>query len=104
MARHTVRNSIRSFADLAAQTPHLYRMVTHLGEERRRQRHARAARQAGMLGAGLVLGAGLTGLLTPNTGAQLRRRISDQAKSLRDYVVPRSDGAARPSRAKREQS
>lgn len=106
MANHTVRKSIRTLTDLANQAPHLYKMVNHIGEERRRRRRASStARHAGLVGAGLMLGAGLAALFTPVTGAQTRRRISDQAMRFRDYVAPKSNGAARSSeRAKKEPS
>ena len=97
MSKHIVRNSIRSLADLAAQTPHLYKVVSHFGEQRRRQRAGHTARQAGLLGAGLVLGAGLTTLFTPSTGAEIRRRLSERATRVREYIAPRSDDAARGS-------
>lgn len=95
MSNPIVRNSIRSLADFASQAPHLYTMVNRLGEQRRRQRAGDAARQAGFLAAGLVLGAGLTTLLTPRTGAEVRRRVSDQFTRVREYIAPRKNGAAR---------
>ena len=103
MSNHNVRNSIRSLAGFAAQSPHLYKMVNQLGEQRRRKRAGDAARQAGLLGAGLVLGAGLTTLLTPITGAEVRRRVSDQFTRVRDYIAPKSNGVAgRTARKKKE--
>lgn len=107
MANHTVRNSIRTIADLANQAPHLAKMVNYIGEERRRrQRASSTARQAGLVGAGLVLGAGLVALFTPTSGAQTRRRLSDQAMRIRDYVAPKANGAARSAEraAKKELS
>lgn len=94
MSNQIVRNSIGSLAELAAQAPHLYKMLSHVGRQRRRQRTARIAQHAAWLGAGLVLGAGLTTLLSPTTGAQVRRRLADQAKRVRGYIAPTSNGAA----------
>ena len=101
MSNHTLRNSIRSLADLAAQAPSLYKVVGHLGEQRRRQRAGRVARQAGLLGAGLVLGAGLTTLFTPATGAQVRRRLFEKAMRVRHYIAPGIKDAA-PGAARKQ--
>lgn len=93
MSNQIVRNSIGSLADLANQAPHIYKMLSHVGGLRRRQRTARIAQHAAWLGAGLVLGAGLTTLFSPTTGAQVRRRLSDQAKRVRGYIAPAINGA-----------
>ncbi len=94
MSKHVVRNSIGSLAEIATQAPHLYKMLSQVGAQRRRQRVARVARDAGWLGAGLVVGAGLVALLTPKTGTQIRRRLSEEANRVREYIKPRANGAA----------
>ncbi len=93
MSNQIVRNSIGSLTELANQAPHIYKMLSHVSGQRRRQRTARIAQHAAWLGAGLVLGAGLTTLLSPTTGAQVRRRLSDQAKRVRGYIAPAINGA-----------
>ena len=93
MSNQIVRNSIGSLTELANQAPQIYKMLSHVGGLRRRQRTARIAQHAAWLGAGLVLGAGLTTLLSPTTGAQVRRRLSDQAKRVRRYIAPAINGA-----------
>lgn len=95
MNNHIVRNSIGSLAQIASQAPHLYEMLGQVSSLRRRQRTARIAQHAAWLGAGLVLGAGITTLLSPKTGAQVRRQLSDQAKRVRGYIATKSDGAIR---------
>lgn len=95
MNRSLVRNSIDSLADLAAQAPNLYRMVNSVGDYRRRQRTSRLAREAGWLGAGLVLGAGLTTLFAPKTGAEVRKSLSAQADRVRKSISKQTDGLAR---------
>jgi hypothetical protein len=87
MSNHNVRNSIGSLAELARQAPHISEMLSVVVGQRRRRRTV-------WLAAGLVLGAGLTTLLSPTTGAQVRRRIVDQAQRVRRYVAPKSNGAA----------
>ena len=94
MSNQIVRNSLGSLAEFANQVPNIYKMLNQVGSLRRRQRTARIARHAAWLGAGLVLGAGLATLLSPTTGAQVRRRLSDQAKRVRGYVAPAINGAA----------
>lgn len=99
MNTHTVRNRIGSLADLAAQAPNLYQLVSRVSAQRRRQRASRVAQRAGWLGAGLALGAGLTTLLTPSTGPEMRRRLSARAQRVREYVASKSNGAARKERS-----
>jgi galactokinase/mevalonate kinase-like predicted kinase len=94
MSKHVVRNSIGSLAAIATQAPHLYKMLSEVGAQRRRQRVARVARDAGWLGAGLVVGAGLVAILTPKTGQQIRRRLSDEAQRVREYIKPKLNGVA----------
>jgi hypothetical protein len=100
MNRDLVRTRIGSFADLAAQAPQLYQLVSRVGAQRRRRRTARVLQRAGWLGAGVALGAGLTTLLTPTSGAEMRHRLSARAQRVRNYVAPRHDGsgAARADR------
>ena len=94
MSNQIVRNSIGSLAELATQAPQIYKMLSHVSGQRRRQRTVRIAQHAAWLGAGLVLGAGLTTLFSPTTGAEVRRRLSDQAKRVRGYIAPAINGAA----------
>jgi hypothetical protein len=100
MNRHFVRNRIGSVADLAVQAPQLYQLATRLASQRRRRRSAIMLRRAGWLGAGLALGAGLTTLLTPSSGAEMRHRLSARAQRVRNYVAPKHNGsgAARAER------
>lgn len=99
MNTHHVRSRIGSLADLAAQAPNLYTLVSRVSAQRRQQRAGRVAQRAGWLGAGVALGAGLTTLLTPSTGAEMRRRLSARAQRVREYVAPKSNGAARNERS-----
>lgn len=93
MSNHIVRNSIGTLAQIVSQAPHLYDALGQITSLRRRQRTARIARHAAWLGAGLALGAGLTTLLSPRTGAQVRSQISDQAKQVRNYITSKSSSA-----------
>jgi hypothetical protein len=97
MSKHGVRNSIESLAEIANQAPHLYKLMSDVGAQRRQRRVARIARDAGWLGAGLVAGAGIVALLTPKTGPEVRRDISDQASRVREYIKPRVNGSANRS-------
>jgi hypothetical protein len=99
MNDHGIRNRFASLADLAVQAPQLYQALSRVGVHRRRQRAARAARQAGWFGAGIAVGTGLTTLLTPSTGPEMRRRLSARAQQVRDYVAPKSNDAAPKDRA-----
>ncbi len=99
MNRHLVGPRLGSFADLAAQAPQLYQLVSRVGAQRRRRRTARVLQSAGWLGAGLALGAGLTTLLTPSSGAEMRHRLSAHAQRVRDYVTPRPNGPGRTERS-----
>jgi hypothetical protein len=99
MNDHRIRNRFVSLADLAVQAPQLIQLARRMGVQRRRQRAARAARQAGWFGAGIALGTGIATLLTPSTGPEMRRRLSARALQVRDYVAPKSNGAAREERA-----
>jgi hypothetical protein len=94
MSNHNVRNSIGSLAELARQAPQISEMLSVVVGQRRRRRTVRIATNAAWLGAGLAAGAGLMMLLSPSTGAQVRRRIVDQAQRVRRYVAPKSNGAA----------
>lgn len=101
MKHSILRDSIHSLADLAGHAPHLYQMVSTVGDQRRRQRTNRILRGAGWLGAGLVLGAGLTTILTPKTGAELRKALSDQATRVRHSLAPESSRTSRSNGAYR---
>ncbi|MEZ4282739.1 MAG: YtxH domain-containing protein [Myxococcota bacterium] len=93
------RDWIGSLTDLALQAPDFYRIANAVGQLRRRRRAERLARGVGLLGAGALVGAGVAALLTPKTGPEIRRRISDQAGRVRDYVAgPILDGADEDAR------
>lgn len=95
MNDHPVRNRIVSLADLAAQAPQLYQLLSRVGLQRRRRRQAvRVAQRAGWFSAGVVVGTGLATLLTPNSGRETRQRLSSQARRVREYVAPKGNGAA----------
>jgi hypothetical protein len=95
MSNHVVRNSLASIAELANHTPDLYKMLSRVAGQRRRQRTARILQNGAWIGAGLVVGAGLATLLSPTTGAQVRRQIANRAERVRRYVAPRVQAAAR---------
>ncbi len=76
-----------SLTDLAVQAPHFYELANTVGQFRRRRRAEHIARRLGWLGAGALVGAGVAALVTPKSGAEIRRRISDQAGRVRDYVA-----------------
>ena len=91
MNDHRVRNRVFSLADLAAaQGPQLYQLLNRIGNMRRRRRAARIAQSAGWFGAGVAVGTGLAALLTPESGPEIRRRLSSRARRVRDYVAPRA--------------
>jgi len=89
MNEHSVRNGILSLATIAvAQAPTLAQLLNRVGLQRRKARAVRMARSAGWFGAGIVVGTGLATLLTPNTGPEMRRRLSARARRVRAYVAP----------------
>ena len=98
MNDHRVRNRIVSLADVAAaQGPQLYQLLSRVGGMKRRRRATRIAQSAGWFGAGVAVGTGLAALLTPESGPEIRRRLSSRARQVRDYVAPRAprgNGAA----------
>ena len=97
------RHWIGSLTSLAAQAPDFYKIANAVGQHRRRKRAERIARSAGLLGAGALVGAGVTALCTPETGAAIRRRISNQASRVRDYVrgtISDGDDGDAPSKKK----
>jgi len=95
MNDHHVRNRIVSLADLAAQAPQLYQLLSRIGLQRRRRRQVvRVAQRAGWFSAGVVVGTGLATLLTPSSGRETRQRLSAQARRVREYVAPKGNGAA----------
>jgi hypothetical protein len=91
--KNPLRHSLHVLSDLAARAPRFDGIVSTAGQ-RRRRRTKRVAREAGWLGAGLVLGAGLTSLFTPNTGAEVRKRLSDQGMRLREFIASKTKSAA----------
>lgn len=96
MNGHTARNGILSLANLAAsQAPTIYQLLNQIGLQRRRARAIRMAQRAGWFGAGIAVGTSLATLLTPNTGPEMRRRLSSRARRVRAYVAPPKGGAAR---------
>lgn len=90
---HRTRSRIVSLAELAAQAPSVYQMLNRANVQRRRRR-ARAMQRAGWFGAGVALGSGIATLLTPKTGPEMRRRLSNGARRARQYVAPKDEEAA----------
>lgn len=95
MSNHVVRNSLASIAELANHAPDLYKMLSQVAGQRRRQRTARLLQNGAWLGAGLVVGAGLATLLSPTTGAQVRHQLATRAERVRRYIAPRAPAAIR---------
>jgi len=79
--------TIANLANLASRAPRAHELLHRIGLERRRSRAIRAASCAGWIGVGMAVGSGLTLLLTPRTGAQMRGQLRERAKRARDYVV-----------------
>ena len=84
--RHTIM-TIANLANLASRAPIAYELLHRIGLERRRSRAIRAASCAGWIGVGMAVGSGLTLLLTPRTGPEMREHLGERAKRARDYVV-----------------
>jgi hypothetical protein len=107
MNDHPFRNRFSTIAGLAAQAPHMYDLLHRIGLERRRARASQVARSAGWFGAGLAVGAGLSSLLSQGGGQQLRERLGEKARRVREYVAPveqaMSEGSAQ-SGQERERS
>ena len=89
----SLRHSINALGDLAARVPQLHTIVNSVADQRRRRQTNRLAREAGWFGAGLALGAGLTTLWTPTTGAEVRKRVSDQVMRIRNSIASKRSGA-----------
>ena len=83
---HTIM-TIANLANLASRAPIAYELLHRIGLERRRSRAIRAASCAGWIGVGMAVGSGLTLLLTPRTGREMREHLGEHAKRARDYVV-----------------
>jgi len=76
-----------TIANFASQAPKAYELLHRIGLERRRSRAIRVASCAGWIGVGMAVGSGLTLLLTPRSGPEMRGRLGERAKRARDYVV-----------------
>jgi hypothetical protein len=74
-------------ANLASYAPIAYELLHRISLERRRSRALRVASCAGWIGMGMAVGSGLTLLLTPRSGPEMRERLSERAKRARGYVV-----------------
>src|SRR4030095_3565619 len=87
--RHTIMTiaNLANLANLASRAPIAYEALHSTALERRRSRAIRAASCAGWIGVGMAVGSGLTLLLTPRTGAEMRGHLGERAKRARDYVV-----------------
>jgi hypothetical protein len=72
----------------------MYQLLSRVRFDRRRTRAARLAQSAGWFGAGLAVGTGIATLLTPNSGPEMRRRLSKRAQRVRNYVAPKHNGGA----------
>jgi hypothetical protein len=100
MTNHIVRDRIVSLADLAvSQAPQMYQLLNRVGLQRRRTRAIRVAQRAGWFGAGIAVGTSLATLLMPNSGPEMRRRLSTRARRVREYVAPKTNGGAPAERA-----
>jgi len=84
--RHTIM-TIANLANLASRAPIAYELLHRIGLERRRSRAIRAASCAGWIGVGMAVGSGLTLLLTPRSGPEMREHLGEHAKRARAYVV-----------------
>jgi hypothetical protein len=94
------RHTIMTIANLASQAPIAYELLRRIGLERRRSRAIRVASCAGWIGVGMAVGSGLTLLLTPRSGPEMREHLGEHAKRARDYVVTNSiEPAGRASAA-----
>ena len=76
--------TIANLAGLALRTD---AVLHRIGLELRRSRAIRVASRAGWIGVGMAVGSGLTLLLTPRTGREMREHLGEHAKRARDYVV-----------------
>jgi hypothetical protein len=81
------RPTIMTIANLASRAPIAYELLHRIGLERRRSRAIRVASCAGWIGVGMAVGSGLTLLLTPRSGPEMREHLGERAKRARDYVV-----------------
>ena len=89
-----------TIANLASHAPRAYELLHRIGLEPRRSRAIRAASCAGWIGVGMAVGSGLTLLLTPRSGSEMRERLGERAKRARDHAVTNgSDPADRASTA-----
>jgi len=84
--RHTIM-TIANLASLASHAPKAYELLHRIGLEHRRSRAIRVASRAGWIGVGMAIGSGLTMLLTPRSGPEMREHLGERAKRARDYVV-----------------
>jgi hypothetical protein len=94
MNDHRILNRFASLADLAAQVAQRDQLLDRIGLQRRRTRTVRLAQSAGWFGAGVAVGTGIAALLTPNSGPELRRRLSSRAQRVRNYVAPKENSRA----------
>jgi hypothetical protein len=99
--RHTIMTiaNLANLANLASRAPIAYELLHRIGLERRRSRAIRAASCAGWIGVGMAVGSGLTLLLTPRTGPEMREHLGERAKRARDYVVTNGIEPARRASA-----
>ena len=81
------RHTIMTIANFASHAPRAFELLQRFGLERRRPRAIRVASCAGWIGVGMAVGSGLTLLLTPRSGREMREHLGERAKRARDYVV-----------------
>jgi hypothetical protein len=74
-------------ANFASYAPKTFELLHRVGLERRRSRAIRVASCAGWIGVGMAVGSGLTLLLTPRSGPEMREHLGEHAKRARDYVA-----------------
>ena len=91
-----------TIANFASHAPKAYELLQRIGLERRRSRTIRVASCAGWIGVGMAVGSGLTLLLTPRSGREMREQLGERAKRARDYVV--TNGIEPAERASAEQA
>jgi len=89
-----------TIANLASHAPKAFELLNRIGLERRRSRAIRVASCAGWIGVGMAVGSGLTLLLTPRSGPEMREHLGERAKRARSYMVTNgSEPAGRTSAA-----
>jgi hypothetical protein len=87
MTHYDERNIMQTLVRAGTRLPAAYELLRWVGIQRRRSRMARTARYAGLIATGALIGGGIAALVTPQSGAQMRRLLGSQAKRAREYVT-----------------